>query len=322
MAEPPSPSEPPSGGEPIASRLLETGVGVTQRVARVTGVGQALDTASEEAIVRAFESPAFARALIRLAEDGELLEVFERAVGSADVEDAVTMALDSQAADRIWAEILASNKAQMLVERVADAPEVRAAIAQQGLGLLGDIGLQIRRLTRPLDRVLERAARALVRRPPRTERTEYAGLVTRSLAGAVDILLLAGSLGLISAVIAAVKTAIFGPGDGLSVAAAAIVAACTWVLGGVLLASFWALAGQTPGMAFLHIRLDAGGERRIGFRRAFHRLFGLAVALLPFGLGYLAMLIQPDRRGWQDTIAETTVLYEDPRAPHAVRKKP
>ena len=81
----------------------------------------------------------------------------------------------------------------------------------------------------------------------------------------------------------------------------------------MLLASFWALAGQTPGMAFLHIRLDAGGERRIGFRRAFHRLFGLLVALMPFGLGYLAMLIEHDRRGWQDTIAETTVLYEDPK---------
>ncbi len=216
MAEPPSPPEPPSGEEPIASRLLETGVGVTQRVARVTGVDQALNTASEEAIVGAFESPAFERALIRLAEDGRLLEVLERAVGTADVEDAVTMALDSQAADRIWAEILASDKAQMLVERVAEAPEVRAAIAQQGLGLLGDIGLQIRRLTRPLDRVLERIARALVRRSPRTEPTEHAGLATRSLAGAVDLLLLVGSLALISAVIAAVKTAIFGPGDGLS----------------------------------------------------------------------------------------------------------
>ena len=202
MAEPPSPPEPPSGEEPIASRLLETGVGVTQRVARVTGVDQALNAASEEAIVSAFESPAFERALIRLAEEGRLLDVLERAVGSADVEDAVTMALDSQAADRIWAEILASDKAQMLVERVAEAPEVRAAIAQQGLGLLGDIGLQVRRLTKPPDRGLERVARALARRPPRTERTEYAGLVTRSLAGALDILLLLGSLALLSGVIA------------------------------------------------------------------------------------------------------------------------
>jgi uncharacterized RDD family membrane protein YckC len=319
MAEPPSPSEPPSGEEPIASRLLETGVGVTQRVARVTGVDHAINAASEEAIVGAFESPAFERALIRLAEDGRLLEVLERAVGTADVEDAVTMALDSQAADRIWAEILASDKAQMLVERVAEAPEVRAAIAQQGLGLLGDIGLQIRRLTRPLDRVLERIARALVRRPPRTAPTEHAGLATRSLAGCVDLLLLVGSLALLSAVVAAVKTAIFGAGDGLSPTAAVIAAVLSWALAGTLLVSFWALAGRTPGMAFLHIHLEAGGERRIGFRRAFRRLLGLIAALIPFGVGYLWMLIQDERRGWQDLFADTTVRYEDLRTTYADR---
>jgi len=319
MAEPPSPPEPPAGGEPIASRLLETGVGVTQRVARVTGVDQALDSASEEAIVRALESPAFERALIRLAEDGKLLKVLERVVGSADVEEAVTTALDSQATDRIWAEILASNQAQTLVERIADAPEVRAAIAQQGLGLLGDIGLQVRRLTRPLDRGLERLARALLRRPPRTVPTEYAGLVTRSLAGAVDAFLMVGGLALLSGVIAALKTAVFGPGDGLSATAAVIAAALSWVLAGTILVSFWALAGQTPGMAFLNIRLDFEGERRIGFERAVRRLLGLLAALIPFGVGYLAMLVQDERRGWQDLIADTTVIYEDPRAPHSDR---
>jgi uncharacterized RDD family membrane protein YckC len=228
------------------------------------------------------------------------------------------MAIDSDAADRIWAEILASDKAQMLVERVADAPEVRAAITQQGLGLIGDIGLQIRRLTRPLDRMLERIARGLVRRPPRTESTKFAGLVTRSLAGAVDLLLLLGSLALVSAVVAALKTAIFGQGDGLSATAVVVASAAAWALAGGLFVTFWGLAGQTPGMAFIGIRLDADGERRIGFHRALRRLFGLLVALLPFGIGYLAMLIQDERRGWQDLIADTTVVYEDRRAaPHA-----
>jgi len=68
-------------------------------------------------------------------------------------------------------------------------------------------------------------------------------------------------------------------------------------------------------MAFLKIRLDAAGERRIGFRRAFRRLLGLLAALLPFGLGYLSMLIQDERRGWQDLFADTTVRYKDPKAP-------
>lgn len=322
MAEPPSPSEPPSGGEPIASRLLETGVGVTQRVARVTGVGQALDTASEEAIVRAFESPAVARALIRLAEDGELLDVFERALGSADVEDAVTKALDSQAADRIWAEILASDKAQMLVERVADAPEVRAAIAQQGIGLISDIGLQIRRLTRPLDGALERVAQALLGRGKREEKTEYAGFVTRLLAGALDLVLIFGGLSIASGVIASIFTAVFGQGDGLSAAGLVIAVAVGLSLAGSLIVMSWAFAGQTPGMRFLGIRLDVDGERRIGVRRATRRLFGVALSLIPAGLGFFAILVDRERRGWYDRMAETTVLYDDSRSTAPYSKLP
>ena len=53
-------------------------------------------------------------------------------------------------------QILASDKAQMLVERIAEAPEVRAAIAQQGFGLITDIGRQVSKITEALDDVAER----------------------------------------------------------------------------------------------------------------------------------------------------------------------
>jgi uncharacterized RDD family membrane protein YckC len=72
---------------------------------------------------------------------------------------------------------------------------------------------------------------------------------------------------------------------------------------------FWALAGQTPGMRVLRIRLDAAGERRIGARRAIRRLAGAVLSVVALGLGFLAVLFEDRRRGWLDRIAGTEVLY-------------
>ena len=52
--------------------------------------------------------------------------------------------LDSELVDHVWDRLLASDEAQKLIERIAEAPELRAAIASQGVGLLRDIGRQIR----------------------------------------------------------------------------------------------------------------------------------------------------------------------------------
>jgi uncharacterized RDD family membrane protein YckC len=80
--------------------------------------------------------------------------------------------------------------------------------------------------------------------------------------------------------------------------------------------AFWALAGQTPGMRFLSIRLE---PKEPGVRRAVRRLVALPVAILPLGLGFLAIMRDPRRRGWHDRIAGTEVVYASHRriAPHA-----
>jgi uncharacterized RDD family membrane protein YckC len=307
------------GPEPLAARVIGQGARGARNLADAAGLGQALDAAAEESIVRAVESPALERALIRLAEEGRLEEVLTRTAAHADLEGLVLEAIDSDAADRVWERILASDKAQMLVERVAEAPEVRAAIAQQGVGLIGDIGRQVRRLTRPLDNVLERIVRALLRRPKREGVTNAAGLVTRALAAAIDIGLLFVGFSLAAGLLAAILNFIFGSEEGglgtvgVLVAVLVILSISAWIV-----ASFWALAGQTPGMRFLAIRLDRDGERRIGARAAFKRLFALPLAVLPLGLGLFAILVSDRRRGWQDAVADTDVLYEaDERAPWA-----
>jgi uncharacterized RDD family membrane protein YckC len=309
MAEPPA--QRPPGGDPLGARILGRGARAAGQLAGATGVDQAFDSAAEEAIVRAIESPAVERALLRLAEEGRLQEVLERAAVSADAEEIARRAIDSEAADRIWEEVLASDKAQRLVERVAEAPEVRAAIAQQGFGLISDIGRQISRVTEGVDDLLERLAHALLRRGDSELETNQVGLVTRAAAFAVDAGLAFGLLSIGAGLLASIAPVASGEIDGLPLPAILGFGLLGLTIAGSLFVLFWSLVGQTPGMRFMGIRLDHDGSSHIGTRTAVLRLFAVPLALLPFGLGYLAILISPRRRGWHDTIAGTDVVYDE-----------
>jgi uncharacterized RDD family membrane protein YckC len=100
----------------------------------------------------------------------------------------------------------------------------------------------------------------------------------------------------------------FGDGSGGSGVAIAIGSATWLAFGAVYLLAFWSLAGQTPGMRFLNIRLDL---ERLPFRRSVRRLVGLGLSVLTFGLGFLGVVFGAQRRGWDDRLAGTSVVYED-----------
>lgn len=305
------------GGTPLASRIIGTGARGARRVVGATGVDHALDAAVEEAIVSAMESPAVERALIRLAEEGRLQEALERAIAEADVEDTIRRALDSDVSDRVWEQILASEKAQMLVERIAEAPEVRAAIAQQGFGLIADIGRQVSRLTEALDDVAERLAHAIVRQGDHDAETNQTGLVTRLAAAAIDAALIGGLLSLGAGLFASIIPFAFGDVSGLSTLAVVLLAVAAFTTAGGIFVTFWSLVGQTPGMRFLGIRIVVAGSSssEIGFRRALERWLAIPLAVLPLGLGFLAILVSPNRRGLHDAIAGTEVIYDETSAP-------
>jgi uncharacterized RDD family membrane protein YckC len=300
----------------LPARLLGTGARSAQRVGDATGISDAVDFAAEEAIVRAIESEAVERALSRVLEGPALEQAVARAVESPAVERALTEAIDSEMIDRVWQRLLASDEAQRLVERIAEAPEVRSAIASQGIGFVEDIGEQASKVTRRLDDVVESVARRLLFRRRRAERTNCAGAVTRALAFALDAAFLNG-LFLATSALLGLLLGVLGDADADSASTIAIGTGLWLLFGGVYLFSFWALAGQTPGMRFLGIALDANGERRIGGRRAFRRLVGLVLAVLPFGLGLLGVVVGERRQGWQDRYAGTEVRFVERRAPYA-----
>ena len=297
------------GRTPFPARLLGRGARGAQRVARATGIEGATEAIAEEAIVRAIESQAAERALARVLEGPLVEEAVERAMRSPAVERALNEAIDSEMIDRVWERLLASDEAQKLVERIAEAPEVRSAITAQGAGLIEDIGREAAHATHRLDDGFERVVRRIFFRKRREQKTNRAGVVSRAIAVLLDGAILNAAFLALSGVITLVFSLAFGQGGEASAPAIAIGATAWIVMGSLYLISFWALAGQTPGMRFVRIQLDSEQGRRIGMRRAVRRLFGLVLAILPLGAGLWAIVFSTDRRGWQDRLAGTEVLY-------------
>jgi uncharacterized RDD family membrane protein YckC len=302
---------PPRQRRSLPGRVLGTGARGAQRVARATGIEGAAETIAEEAIVRAIESQAAERALARVLEGPVLEDAVRKALSSPAVERAISEAIDSEMTDRVWERLLASDEAQKLVERIAEAPEVRSAIASQGVGLIDDLAREAARATHRLDDAFEGVARRIAFRQPRTEKALRAGAVSRTIAMLLDGLILNAAFLALSGVVTLVASLAFGAGGEAALPAIAIGAGA-WVLAGsIYLLSFWTLAGQTPGMRFVRIRLDAPEGRRIRFRRAVRRLLWLVLAILPLGLGLLGVVFSDQRRGWQDRFAGTDVVYAE-----------
>ncbi|HVW48361.1 MAG TPA: RDD family protein [Solirubrobacterales bacterium] len=293
---------------PLAARLLGAGARGAGAVGRATGIDKAVEMAAEEAIVSAVESEAVERALARVLEGPVLEEAVQGALESAAVKQALIEALDSELVDEIWRRLLASQQTQQLVERIAEAPEVRAAIASQGVGLLDDIGRQIAKVARDLDNTLESVARRILFRRRRPLPTNRAGIVTRGLAFLIDAVIVNLSFTVLAGAATLIVTFFGGSGEGVPRGAIAVGSFFWLVVVGAYLAGFWGLEGQTPGMRFLGIRLS---ERRLPFGRAVRRLIGLGLSIVTFGIGFLGIVFGESRRGWADRMAGTEVVYDE-----------
>jgi uncharacterized RDD family membrane protein YckC len=276
-------SEPPSkplqrAAAPVARAGLRSAQGLAKRLG--------LDRAVDRGIDRALDSDTAARATERL--------------------------LKTDTANRVWDKVLESDEAQKLVERVAEAPEVRAAITSQGIGLVEDLRRGVRRASRRIDTVLENGARRVFRKAPRERRPIFAGAFSRMLALAIDAGVVYGSLLLVSAAIAALINA-FASGDQHAGTVVLAFGFFAWSLIAITyLVVFWSGAGRTLGMSFVAIRMLSEDGERVRPGQAFHRAIWLGIAAFPFFLGFIGVLLEPERRGWPDRRAHTVVCYADP----------
>ncbi len=92
----------------------------------------------------------------------------------------------------------------------------------------------------------------------------------------------------------------------------------TYVLPIVFVLAFWVAWQATPGkMLFGGIIVDATtGARPRPWQWAV-RYLGYFVSLLPLGLGFIWVGIDPRKQGWHDKLARTVVIHRGTRGPLA-----
>ncbi len=71
---------------------------------------------------------------------------------------------------------------------------------------------------------------------------------------------------------------------------------------------FHFLTGQTPGKMLFQLQVEAEDGSPLTLSQAFLRSVGGLVCLLTMGLGFLAILVRPSRRGWNDDLAGSRLV--------------
>ena len=214
------------------------------------------------------------------------------------------------------------------VERLLGRVDVDRIVASSTRGAFGSLVDVVRRQLVGLDTVLVRTvqrlrgvdARTLPDGPPALADEEvrgrydvsgrYAGPVTRLAANAGDV---AGGFGLFTALSAGLgylAVILFGvtfdparqSGPQWFVPLALVMFGYVWLS--------VAIAGRTPAMALLGLRVVDRSGRPLSTARAFVRTLVLPVSALVFGAGFLGLLFGRERRGLHDVAAGSTVVYD------------
>jgi uncharacterized RDD family membrane protein YckC len=235
----------------------------------------------------------------------------EQALTDPQVEQAieriVQRLLESHALEQVADQILRSPQFQHMIEEVVTSPAVRAALLSQTTAARDDLMAAIRRRAARLDAAVEGRVRAWLRRPARPL-TPYGGIVTRGIALVTDIAL--AQIGFLAgaAVVAIIASLVGGlRPDWL----ASTIAGVGWALAvGAYFVGFWTLVGQTPGMRAMRVRVRGSDGEPPGLGHSLLRLVGLVLAIIPFGAGFIPVLFDGRRRGLQDFLGGTVVLYD------------
>jgi uncharacterized RDD family membrane protein YckC len=70
--------------------------------------------------------------------------------------------------------------------------------------------------------------------------------------------------------------------------------------------------GRTVGKLVLGLRVVRTNGSRLTYRRSFARSWAYLVSFAPAGLGILAIVLSPQKRGWHDLLCDTRVLRGRP----------
>ena len=276
----------------------------------------------ERAVERAFAGPLPEHVANAVVEQRVVQRVVAEVLANVDVQAAITAALEreraegrfeqivgeaarSQAVEEITQRVVTSPELQRLIEEVIASDAVRLALARQTASFGSEVAGEVRHRTRRIDDRIAVAGAASEAPSP------FAGLLGRFIAGALDLALMsvvflggAAMLDVVSNLVGGLRP---------SWLEAAIASVGTTVGAVAYLVVFWTVAGQTPGMRAMGLRLVTTRDGNPpGAGRALLRVVGLVIAIVPFFAGFLPILFDHRRRAIQDMLAGTAVrLYDD-----------
>lgn len=136
----------------------------------------------------------------------------------------------------------------------------------------------------------------------------YAGSVSRFAAYAIDLTV---SSVVFSLALAAISYAVhIVTGHNVSWNRSNVVVGVLYVLWQFVYFGYsWAVSGRTFGMAVLGIRVVRADGLSLEPRQGVIRALVFPLSFLLFGLGFLGILVQRERRALHDLIAGTAVVY-------------
>jgi uncharacterized RDD family membrane protein YckC len=71
---------------------------------------------------------------------------------------------------------------------------------------------------------------------------------------------------------------------------------------------FWTRRGQTLGMASWRVRVEREDGTLLDWGDTVRRLAAALLSWLPLGLGFLWVLVDPQRRAWHDRLSRSRVV--------------
>lgn len=135
----------------------------------------------------------------------------------------------------------------------------------------------------------------------------YVGLVTRTIAFAVDAALVNAVAVLTGAVVTLAASVLSLPSEVQTIALA--IGGAAYVLWtATYFVTCWSTTGQTVGARLMRFRVRTYRGEQLPPRRALLRFVGLVLAALPLFAGFLLIPVDDRRRGLQDLLARTVVV--------------
>jgi uncharacterized RDD family membrane protein YckC len=136
-------------------------------------------------------------------------------------------------------------------------------------------------------------------------RGRAAGFTSRSLALAVDCLIVAGVSASLAFLVSAINDVFVGTNSFVTFAGAGVVVVFQfsyWVLS-------WSLSGRTPAMAVLGLRVIRRDGRTLSIWRSVIRLVVLSTSIVLL-VGPVWLLVSRNRRGLHDLACGSSVIYD------------